>query len=242
VYVAARSEEKANAAITSLKADHVDSKGALIYLHLDLADLTTIKASADSFLSRETQLHVLFNNAGVMTPPAGSRTAQGYELQLGANCLGSFLFTKLLTPVLISTAKALAHAPGAVRVVWVSSSAAEATSPTHGVPMEKIDHYAKNDGAPLSRGARYGVSKAGNWYHATEFARRYTASSGVVSVALNPGNLKSDLTRSSSAAEKWILENFVQYPVINGAYTELFAGLSSEVTVEKSGAWSKCPC
>ncbi|PNP42054.1 hypothetical protein THARTR1_11201 [Trichoderma harzianum] len=27
------------------------------------------------------------------------------------------------------------------------------------------------------------------------------------------------------------------YPPINGAYTELFAGLSPEVTLERSGAW-----
>jgi len=29
------------------------------------------------------------------------------------------------------------------------------------------------------------------------------------------------------------------HPVINGAYTELFAGLSDEVTLDQTGAWSK---
>lgn len=40
-----------------------------------------------------------------MVPPAGSRTVQGYELQLGTNCLGSFLVTRLLQPLLVETAK-----------------------------------------------------------------------------------------------------------------------------------------
>jgi hypothetical protein len=31
--------------------------------------------------------------------------------------------------------------------------------------------------------------------------------------------------------------NMLVYPPINGAYTELFAGLSPDVTLEKSGAW-----
>ena len=33
-----------------------------------------------------------------MIPPQGSKTKQGYELQLGTNNLGAFLFTKILHP------------------------------------------------------------------------------------------------------------------------------------------------
>lgn len=53
-----------------------------------------------------------------MVPPQGSKTTQGYELQLGTNNLAPFLFTQLLLPVLSATAKM-----GEARVVWVSSSA-----------------------------------------------------------------------------------------------------------------------
>lgn len=82
---------------------------------MDLADLSTIKGSVQKFLEQEDKLHVLFNNAGVMNPAPGSKTAQGYELQLGTNNIGTFLFTKLLTPTLAATAKA--ETPGTVRVV-----------------------------------------------------------------------------------------------------------------------------
>jgi hypothetical protein len=36
-----------------------------------------------------------------------------------------------------------------------------------------------------------------------------------------------------------IFAKFMLHPQVNGAYTELFAGLSPDVTMEKSGCWSK---
>nr|RBQ89727.1 hypothetical protein FVER53263_20260 [Fusarium verticillioides] len=47
----------------------------MIFLPLVLDDLTTIKASAQGFLAQESRLDVLYNNAGVMVPPQGSKTA-----------------------------------------------------------------------------------------------------------------------------------------------------------------------
>lgn len=108
-----------------------------------------------------------------MIPPQGSKTKQGYELQLGTNCVAPFLFTKLLTPTLIKTAKL--KPPGTVRVVWVSSSAAEGFSPKGGVDMTNLDY--KKDQAAWHK---YGVSKAGNLYHAKEYARRF-GGEGVIS-------------------------------------------------------------
>ncbi|KAK7432133.1 short-chain alcohol dehydrogenase [Neonectria magnoliae] len=228
VWIASRSEEKGRAAITAIQLQHPESKGALKFLKLDLADLTTIPSSANEFLAAEERLDILFNNAGVMTPPEGSKTKQGYELQLGTNCVGPFLFTKLLTPLLQSTAKSAPK--GSVRVVWVSSSAADSLSPRQGYEPDNLD-YQK----PRSIYFKYGVSKAGNYYHATEFARKYKQN-GIISIPLNPGNLHSELDRTSA----WWFYGarlFTCYPPINGAYTELFAGLSPDITIEKTGTW-----
>lgn len=231
VYMGARSEDKARAAMADVKQAAPDSAGSLTYLHLDLADLRTIKASADAFLARESMLHVLFNNAAVMNPPAGSRSVQGYELQLGVNNVGTYLFTKLLTPVLATTARSASVAAGSVRVVWVSSSAAEGLAPACGVPLDGLAPGPRDVGL-----VRYGISKAGNYFHATEFARRHRAD-GIVSVPLNPGNLDSDLYRHVPGLITFFLRRTVLYPSVYGAYTELFAGLAPEVTLEKSGSW-----
>lgn len=175
VWIAARTEEKGRDAIQSIREAFPWSKGTLEFLRLDLSDLSTIKDSAETFLAKEKRLHVLFNNAGVMFPPAGSKSAQGYELQIGTNNLGPFLFTKLLTPALIETAKE--SPPGSVRVLWVSSSAAELFIPVNGaIEFDNLDY--KRDIFYMNK---YGVSKAGNYYHSTEFARRHTKD-GIVSV------------------------------------------------------------
>ena len=178
VYVAARNSEKAATAINEIKAAFPQSKGELVFLKLDLDDLTTIKKSAEDFLAKEDRLDVLWNNAGVMFPPQGSKTKQGYELQLGTNNVAPFLFTKLLTPLLVKTAKSVPS--DSVRVVWVSSSVAELGSPKHGVDLNNLDFKTDQSGW-----YKYGMSKAGNWYHATEFARRHKED-GIISTVSFP--------------------------------------------------------
>lgn len=65
VYVAARSPEKAKTTIETIKTECPKSTGSLVFLKLDLSDLSTIKASAEEFLEKEEKLDVLWNNAGV---------------------------------------------------------------------------------------------------------------------------------------------------------------------------------
>lgn len=187
VYVAARSEQKASKAIASVEASYPKSGGDLVFLYLDLDDLTVVKQSAESFLSKESKLDVLWNNAGVMIPPEGSKTKQGYEAQLGTNCLGPFLFTKILTPLLVETAKSAPQ--GSVRVVWLGSSAAEVMSPKGGVEMGNLD-YKKNE----TNWYKYGTSKAGNVLYGKEFAKRYQAD-GVLSVVCARRRLSAGLSR-----------------------------------------------
>jgi retinol dehydrogenase 12 len=62
VYIAARNPQKAEDAIQDLK---IHTGKTALYLSLDLTDLKSIKAAAEEFLSKEKQLHVLFNNAYV---------------------------------------------------------------------------------------------------------------------------------------------------------------------------------
>ncbi|KAJ4987749.1 short-chain dehydrogenase [Stagonosporopsis vannaccii] len=227
VYLAARSAERVNAAMSWMRESHPSSQGRLSFLYLELADLETIAPAAAEFLSKETRLDVLFNNAGVMVPPQGSTTKQGYELQLGTNCLGHYALTKVLSPLLVQTARA--SAPGSVRVVWVSSSAV-LNAPAGGVDMANLsytsDKYAFQ---------KYAVSKAGNVLHALQFRRLYE-DEGVVSVSLNPGNLTSDLTRHAG----WlgiVVKALLTYPAVNGAYTEFFAGFAPEVKALKPNEW-----
>ncbi|KAL2063516.1 hypothetical protein VTL71DRAFT_5321 [Oculimacula yallundae] len=226
VWMAARSEEKAHQVMNDIKKRHPASKGALVFLQLDLNDLTTIKASAEKFLTQETSLHVLWNNAGVMRPPQGSVTKQGYELQLGTNNLAPFLFTKLLTPLLKATAKV--SPPDSVRVVWVSSSAAKNFSPDGGLDVTNLDYHVDKGVWP-----KYGISKAGNIYHGTEYARRF-GQDGILSISVDPGFLKTDLYNNLPRWQAPFV-NLILHDSIYGAYTELFAGLSTDISMSNNG-------
>jgi NAD(P)-dependent dehydrogenase (short-subunit alcohol dehydrogenase family) len=185
VYVAARSEQKASKAVSSIESSVPKSKGELVFHHLDLNDLTLVKQSANLFLSKEKRLDVLWNNAGVMAPPQGSKTKQNYEAQLGTNCLGPFLFTQILTPLLVETAKSAPR--DSVRVVWLSSSAAETAAPKGGIVLTNLD-YKKDKSAWY----KYGVSKAGNIFYSNEFAKRHKAD-GVLSVVCARRRLSADI-------------------------------------------------
>ncbi|KAK6379180.1 short-chain alcohol dehydrogenase [Exophiala oligosperma] len=229
VYVGARSESKATEAISSIKKLHPSSKGALEYLHLNLSDLTTIKGTAEEFMRRESKLHWLDNNAGVMIPPAGSKGAQGMDLQFQTNILGPFLLTKLLLPVLKRTAES--EPTGTVRVSWAGSLAVDLGSPKGGMAWKSA-----SDGVSTlddSHGIRtnYGISKAANYFLGNEFAKRFGERDGVMHNSYNPGNLKSDLQRHTSGLVRRLID-LMLYPAVFGAYTELYAGLSQELTMK----------
>ncbi|KAI0485638.1 NAD(P)-binding protein [Xylaria cf. heliscus] len=234
VYMMARSEANTKAAISNIQAAVPRSSGELIYIPLDLSDFNKVKAAANAFLAKEQSLHLLINNAGVGYPPKGSRTAQGWELRLGVNCLGTWLFTQLLTPTVVSTAKVAP--PNSVRVVWVSSSAAEAVDPKKFVEGLPSDNQSTANDKYEDRGSFliYGLSKLGGYYYGAEYAARHKKD-GVVSVSLNPGNLDSDFWREQGALTTCVLRKTLLHPPKMGAYTVLFAGLSPEVTLDKSG-------
>lgn len=228
VYIAGRSEENALIAIDKIKSSIQDSSatGQLEFLHLELNDLSSIKTSAEDFKSRETKLDVLWNNAGVSMPPAGSISKQGHELMMATNCLGPFLFTQLLLPILKATAQT--SPPGSVRIIWTSSQTVDLQAPKGGLDVAKLDTPSTD---PVYK---YVVSKVGNWFLASELASKVDTN-GILSVTQNPGNLNTNLLRNA-----WWMKMAAYpllYPARMGAYTELWAGLSEELTMENNGGY-----
>ena len=60
MYIATRSEDKAQAAIDELKSS--TGKETIFFLELNLADLDSVKAAAEEFIRKEPELHTLYNN------------------------------------------------------------------------------------------------------------------------------------------------------------------------------------
>ena len=227
VYMAGRSESKAKTTIETIKLLPSQSPGDVVFLPLSLDDLATIKPAVQQFLSAETRLDVLFNNAGVSNPPQGSKSAQGHELQMATNCLGPYLLTQLLLPVLEKTASSVD--PGSVRVVWTSSIVVDLAAPKDGLDISDLTQ------PPSDQQRSYTSTKLGNWYLANALSTQ-TGSKGVLSVTQNPGNLKTELIRHMPW---WV--GFLSAPLLYaarmGAYTELWAGLSVDLTIEDGGKY-----
>ncbi|KAJ7651646.1 hypothetical protein DFH06DRAFT_1282855 [Mycena polygramma] len=227
VYIAARNELKIKAAIQDLKVLTGKTASSLI---LDLEDFQSIQKANEHFLHmrplltgshrQETRLDILFNNAGIMMPPVEATTASGYDLSFGTNVLGHFYLTKLLLPSLMKTAE-MTGEPS--RVVNTSSG-------SHYVAM--YDFNAFKDGPArrkLNLMQLYGQSKWANVTFSNELARRY-GDKGIVSTAVNPGNLKdTELSRHvHSGIEHFLLRIMQIYPASWGALPQLFAGTSPE--------------
>lgn len=231
IYIAGRSKEKAMKAIEEIKSrtTYYDEKraGELEFLLLRLDDLSSIKSSVAEFQRRESHLHVLWNNAARSMYPEGEKTVQGHDVILGTNCLGPYLFTSLILPSLQAAAKI--SPPGTVRIVWSSSIVVDASAPKNGFVMSEITTPSK------TQGDNYTNSKTGNWFLASQFGNR-VSQDGIVSMTQNPGNLKTNIMRD---VPLWI--TLLLYPLLwdahYGAYTELYAGLSPDITVEDNGGY-----
>ena len=69
-------------------------------LPLDLSSLDSVAALGETLRADGRPIHLLINNAGVMTPPERQVTADGFELQFGTNHLGHFALVGALLPLL----------------------------------------------------------------------------------------------------------------------------------------------
>ncbi|KAH8673619.1 hypothetical protein BX600DRAFT_455798 [Xylariales sp. PMI_506] len=241
VYIAGRSKEKAWAAIETIASSAPSpdqtvtaGQGTLHYLSLDLADLRTIRSTAEEFLAKEHRLDIIWHNAGVMVPPDGSTTAQGHDLQVGVNAYGPYLLQRLLTPVMLETAARDRIPKYATRVIWLSSNAHSGAPKPDGVNWEDLNNDLAATGF-LARLKRYAQSKAMNNIYASHFARLHGESEGIASLSVHPGRLESPLQKDLPWIVNAVFRWGRQHPRF-GALTELYAGFC-KLNTEKNGGY-----
>jgi NAD(P)-dependent dehydrogenase (short-subunit alcohol dehydrogenase family) len=181
VVLAARDVVRTEAAASAIR-ERVPG-AALESIALDLASLASVRSAAARLLRSRDRIDLLINNAGVMATPFG-RTADGFEMQLGTNHLGHFLWTSLLAPALLAAAPA--------RIVNLSSGG-------HMISDVHWDdpHFERHD---YDKWAAYGQSKTANLLFTVELERRLGAR-GVHAYAVHPGMIATDLGRHLSAAD-----------------------------------------
>ena len=112
VLMAVRNQQKAEAAVASIRSDVPDARVTLV--PMDLGSQASVKAGAEKILAEHDRIDLLVNNAGVMGIPE-RKTEDGYEMQFGVDHLGHWTLTALLLPALLRS--------NAARIVTVTSTA-----------------------------------------------------------------------------------------------------------------------
>jgi NAD(P)-dependent dehydrogenase (short-subunit alcohol dehydrogenase family) len=98
VIMPVRNQRKGEAAIDRIRRSAPDATVSL--RELDLSSLDSVAELGRTLTQEDRPIHLLINNAGVMTPPERQNTADGFELQFGSNHLGHVALVAHLLPLL----------------------------------------------------------------------------------------------------------------------------------------------
>jgi NAD(P)-dependent dehydrogenase (short-subunit alcohol dehydrogenase family) len=140
----------------------------------DFASLGQVRALAIEFQQKYGELHVLINNAGLLTDHR-QLSHDGYELTFAVNHLAPFLLTNLLLPTLVDSAPA--------RIAMNSSSAMGGAQ----IDLDNLHMEKRFDGWMA-----YANTKLANYLFSNLLAQRLGGTS-VVSNAFCPGLIDSGL-------------------------------------------------
>lgn len=175
VILAGRNRVKGEAALERIRTAHPGAEAS--FETVELADLASVCELAERIAGRSEPLDLLVNNAGVMSIPSRTETAQGFEMQFGVNYLSHFALTRMLLETLRRS-----RGP---RVVSVASLAHRRAH------IDFDDLQARRRYSPFGA---YGQTKLAVLMFAKELQRRSDASGwGVVSVAAHPGVSKTHI-------------------------------------------------
>ena len=229
VIICCRDKARADKAVEDIKKE--SSNENVQNVILDLASLKSVRKCAETLNKTEEKVDYLINNAGVMMCPQW-KTEEGFDMQMGTNHFGHFLFTDLMLPLLKKSVKT-GHKP---RIVIVSSLAH--TGAKKGISFDDINFEKK-----FSTMDAYCQSKLANVLHAKGLAKRLD---GISVYSLHPGVIATELTRHVADwmgpfkhIYNWLVE-FVSKDPFHGAQTTLYCTLEDSIENQSGLYYSDC--
>lgn len=212
--VTGRTMSKLQESIDSMKAKYpnVDYRA----LHIDLSSQQSVRTAAAGLLSWADvpTIDILVNSAGIALLPERTLNVDGIEIIFATNHVGHFLFANLLMPKLIKAAEKTPK--GSTRIINVSSGSPIVAQGMRWSDMnfEKLNKDLPEQEQPnydLQRGwgiqdpenksytplEAYNVSKIANVLFGIGATNRLYEKYGILSLALHPGVIKTELGRSA---------------------------------------------
>ncbi|CAK5276220.1 unnamed protein product [Mycena citricolor] len=231
VYMGARDQERAEAAIQQLEAEGI-SDGSVHWLKLDLSDVRRVREAVASFCKKEERLDVLVNNAAKTFPGPYRVNDDGFLDIMAVNHIGHFALTQGLLPLMIETAK---RPNSDVRIVNVSSVAHTQVKPTTFATRDALNkNYGDSVMGTLNT---YGNTKLANILHMKELQKRLAADSvPITCISVHPGSVKttgSDHFLGAVPCLGWLFRDYIGPlffgPWRNGAIPVVFAAAGAKV-------------
>ncbi|KAI0458465.1 putative short-chain dehydrogenase [Xylaria acuta] len=249
--VAGRTPSKIGKCVDILKAQYPNVDYRI--LNVDLSSQKSVRAAASELLSWADipTVDIIINSAGVMGIPERTLSEDGVELHFATNHIGHWLLTCSLMPKLIKAAEN--NPRGATRVVNVSSA-----SPTR-APMRWSDTNFEKLNKDLPEAEQpnyqwieawgykdvqnksyvgldgYNQSKIANVLFGVGANRRLYEKYGILTLAVHPGVIKTELGRSfppenMAAIEAMLNAGLFTYRTLGaGAATSLVAALDPKL-------------
>ncbi|XP_064209766.1 retinol dehydrogenase 11 isoform X1 [Anguilla rostrata] len=219
VIIACRDEEEAEKAVREIKT--ISHNINVLHVHLDLANMRSIRDFCKTFLQREKRLDILINNAAM--PSVLDWTDDSFSMCFGVNHLGHFLLTNLLLGRLKESAPS--------RVVTLTCSAYK---------YQKLDFQDLNYN--LFPFFTYCRSKLANIYFTQELARM-TEGKGVTAYSVHPGYVQSSWTCHYSILFRAVMRVIMFMFFVSceaGAQTVVHCAVSDDVVPHSGGYFTDC--
>jgi len=207
IIITGRSPSKLEESLSGLRSTY---PGVIFKpLNLDLSSQKSVRDAAAEVLSWDDvpALDIIVNNAGVMNIQERALSVDGVEMHFATNHLGHFLFTNLaMSKVLKGTNRRIVNVSSfgtfvsALRASDINfekpiSELPEKERPNVG--MLKMARLEVDDSSVYIPFAAYGQSKTANVLYSVGLNERLNEKYGVSSLALHPGEIMTELQRTT---------------------------------------------
>lgn len=208
VIMAVRNVEKGENVASEIRKEFPNSD--ISVRDLDLSSLESIQNFSEGIIRDYERLDILINNAGIMMCPY-SKTADGFEIQMGTNHLGHFALTGHLMRLLKKTKGS--------RIVATSSAGHRAGNINFAdINWEKRKYNSSR---------AYGDSKLANLYFTYELADKFGKDADAPKItAAHPGWTRTELQRHAGGLR--FLNNFFSQGPDMGVLPTLRAAIDPE--------------
>lgn len=224
VVIASRDKFKGKKSVTTLK--HQTGNKHIVWMHLDLASLKSIRTFVKDFSSRKfPPLHSIACIAGIGASKT-SYTKDGFEMSFGVNCLGNFLLVNLLLRYLVAPARIVfvssdTHDPQKREKTFLDRFMDIPTPQYHDAkalafPQQYSNTEKPNESPKTIARLRYSTSKLCEIYYTYEFSRRLQTEG--YSTAKNPITVNAFTPKATPGTDimrdAGIIANFVWRKVL----------------------------